>query len=395
MLVLLSALAVAGDWPAWLGPDRDATAHEPGLAAVWTGPGPRELWRTPLGKGISSLAVVDGVVYTMSDDAAGEHLDALDALTGKPRWRARVDAPYIDGMGFHGPRSTPTVIGDRVVSLTARGTLFAAARADGRVLWSVDLVGSLGGKRPTWGYSGSPLVSGDRVFVGVGADDGQGVAAFSLSEGKELWHTGGWGAAYSSPVRATLGGVDQVVFFTASGPVAVAPDTGASLWSLPWKTSYDVHAATPLVLPGDRLLISSGYGTGAALLQVGGAAPTEVWRSKSLKNKMATSVLYQGALYGFSDDHLVAVDAATGTALWDETGYGYGSLLRVDDNLLVLSEDGRLLLAPASKQGFTPLGASAYKVLHDKHCWTVPAIAGGVVYVRDNLEVAAFDLRPL
>lgn len=394
LVAMFSLEAAAADWPAWLGPERNGASRETGIAAVWTGAGPRELWRAAPGKGISSLAVVGGVAYTMSDDASGEHLIAYDALTGAVRWQARVDAPYIDAMGFHGPRSTPTVVGDRVVSLTGRGTLFALSKADGHLLWSVDLVGGLGGKRPTWGYSGSPLVSDGKVYVGVGAEEGRGVSAFSLADGRELWHAGDWGAAYSSPVRARLGGVDQVVFFTSTGPVSLTPDAGAVLWSFPWKTSYDVNAATPLVLPGDRLFIASGYGTGAALLQLAGSGPTELWRGKSMKNKMATSVLHDGRLYGFSEEHLVAIDAATGATLWDQTGYGYGTLLLVDGHLLVLSEDGRLFLAPASPAGFAPLGA-AYKVLNDKHCWTVPAIANGVVYVRDNLHVVALDLRPL
>lgn len=398
VVLLFYALAVvssqAADWPQWLGAGRDGSSAEVGLPAVWAKDGPRELWRKPAGKGISQVSVAGGVAYTLYDDAGGEHLIALDAGTGALRWSARLDAPYIDQMGFHGPRATPTVAGDRLINLTARGSLVASATADGKLLWSIDLVAGLGGARPTWGYSGSPLVSDGRVYVGVGGPEGQGVAAFSLADGRELWHVGAWGAAYSSPVRTKLGGVDQVVFFTAAGPVGLTPDAGALVWEAPWKTSYDVNAATPLVLGGDRLFVASGYGNGGAVLQVGSGGATELWRGKSTKNKMATSVLHQGTLYGFSEDRLSAVDAATGATVWEQLGFGYGTVMLVDGHLVVAAEDGRVGVSPATRAGFSAVGIT-YQILHDKHCWTAPSLSNGVLYLRDNTDVVALDVRPL
>jgi outer membrane protein assembly factor BamB len=389
-LTLLASTQVAADWPQFLGPERNGVSRETGLAAAWTGRGPRELWRVPLGRGYSGASVVDGVLFTMADTADGQHVLALDALTGALRWDAVIDAPYMDAQGYHGPRATPTVAGDRVVTVSAGGRVVALARTDGRALWTTDLTQRIGGERPTWGYSGSPLVADGRVYLSAGGT--AGVLALSLADGEVQWSQGSWGAAYSSPVRAFLGGRDQILFFTAAGPVGVAPDTGSLLWSFPWTTSYEVHAATPLVLPGDRVFIASGYGVGGAMIELEGATPRELWRSKSVKNKLSTSVVHGGHLYGFNEDRLTAVDVRTGAPAWDAMGYGRGSLVLVDDHLLVLSEACKLTLHRASPTADTLVGAS-WDGLTAAPCWTAPAVAGQIVYARDATSLVAVDLR--
>jgi outer membrane protein assembly factor BamB len=393
VLWITAQIAAAADWPQWLGPARNGSSTEQGAPAVWGAEGPRELWRVSGGRGMSGVVVAGGVAFTQYDDASASHLVALNADTGALLWDAPVGPPYIDGQGFHGPRATPTVVDDRVVNLTPQGKLFAVSRKDGRELWSVDL-GALGGTRPQWGHSGSPLVSEGRVYASVGGVDGSSVAAFSLADGSVIWRSGSGSAAYSAPIRATLGGVDQVVFFTAAGAAGVKPDSGAPLWSVPWKSAYDVNAATPLVI-GNGLFISSGYASGAgALLDFSQGAPVEVWNTKSLKSKLATAVRSGDSLYGFSEDKLVAVNVRTGEEQWSQLGFGYGTVLLTDGHLIVAAADGRVAVAVASPTGFRTVGIT-YQILEGSRCWTAPSLSNGRLFLRDNTSIVALDVRPL
>jgi outer membrane protein assembly factor BamB len=378
---------MAADWPQFLGPTRDGVSVETGIVNDWLSTPPRVRWRARLGYGYASVAVAGGTIYTAFADASGDHVRALAAADGRTLWTARIDAPWIDPGGYSGPRTTPTVLSDRVLAASAAGKLVALDRNNGQPLWRVDLVSDLGGGRPSWGYSGSPLVEGGRVHVDVGGS--AGVVALDVRDGRTVWTRPGTTAGYASPILTKLGGRTQVVHFTATGPLGVAPDTGALLWSLPWRTSYDVNAATPLVLPGDRLFIASGYGVGGAMFRVG-ASPVELWRSKSMKNRMATSVQLGDRLLGFNEDRFAAVDLSNGAVAWEATGYGRGSLITVEGHALVYGEDCRLHLVADGTNA--PNVRATWSGDLSGPCWTSPALANGTVYLRDADELVALDL---
>lgn len=386
LLLLVPGLAAA-DWPQFLGPTRDGASVETGIARDWMDDAPRVRWRARLGYGYASTAVAGGVAYTAFADASGDHIRALAASDGRTLWTSRIDAPWIDPGGYSGPRTTPTVLTDRVLAASATGRLVALDRSTGRTLWSVDLVGDLGGSRPVWGYAGSPLVENGRVHIDVGGS--AGVVALDVRDGRMLWSRPGTAAGYASPVLTQLGGRTQVVHFTATGPLGVTPDDGALLWSLPWRTSYDVNAATPLVLPGDRLFVASGYGVGGAMFRVTDA-PVELWRSKSMKNRMATSVRLGDRLLGFNEDRLAAVELSTGAVAWEATGYGRGSVITADGHAIVYGEDCRLHLIADGATG--PDVRAGWSGDLSGPCWTSPALAGATLYLRDADELIALDL---
>lgn len=395
LLVAISSPAAAGDWPQWYGPDRDGLAPADTSLEGWTAAGPQELWRVPIGPGFSSLSIVGDSLYTMATEGDLEILLALDATTGAERWRTPVGKRYQDGMGGDGPRSTPTVVGGRVVALGGHGELIAVDRATGAITWSRDLVAEMGGKVPQWGYCQSPLVDDGRVYLDVGGKGGNGLAAFSLADGSTLWSGTDHGAGYSSPIRMDVGSLQQVIFFTADGPVATAPDTGEVLWAHRWKTSYDVNAATPLVMGDGRLFIASGYGTGAAMLRIttndGKPKVVEEWTTKRMKNKMSTSVVQGGRLYGFDESRLACLDPATGEQCWSHSGYGRGSLIAAGGQLVVLGEQCDLALATPNGDAYAEV-RSPTRIFKDGPCWTVPALAGGVLFARNPHEIVAFQL---
>lgn len=388
-LLVCAGPASAEDWPQYLGPTHDGVTTEVGLAEG-VARGPRELWRRPLGKAYSGLAVVDGVVYTAALEADGEWLVALGAANGAERWRLRL-GPAPENAGYPGPRATPTVVGDVVVALSSGGLLHAVGRTDGRSRWSVDLVSTLGGVPPTWGYSASPYVADGKIYVAVGGAQA-GLVAFSLHDGAVVWRHPGFQPAYATPISAELGGVPQVVFFAAEGVVGLRPADGGLVWQYPWTTNYGVNASTPVVLGSDRIFVGSGYGVGGAALVVTAPKAVELWRSKSMKTKTTTAVVYEGHLYGFNEDQLSCVNVRDGSVCWSLSGYGRGSLLRAGDTLLVLDEQCRLGVVAADPSAARVL-VEPKAVLSHGPCWTAPSVSNGVLYARDLAEVVALELR--
>lgn len=377
-------------WPQWLGPARNGVSNEKGAFA---GSRVKEVWRVKGGQGFSGLAVVGGRVYTALVHGNGEFAVCLDAENGRELWRTRIGDTLYERQGGNGPRSTPSVVGDRLFTLSSRGQFFALDAQNGTVLWTRDLGEEFDAPAPGWGFCTSPLWENGRVLLETNGRRGAALAAFDAASGEIAWAAGSDKGSYSSPIAVDLGGRRQAVFFTAYGLVAVDPESGSALWKYPWTTSYDVNAATPIFVAPDAFFISSGYGKGAALVRVKkdgeSFSAREVWQSKVMKNHFATSVYYEGYIYGFDNAILVCIEAQTGKEMWKARGYGKGTLIAADGHLLVLGERGKLALAKASPDGFAPLFTS--QVLGNK-CWTAPSLADGKIYVRDEREIACLQI---
>jgi outer membrane protein assembly factor BamB len=177
--------------------------------------------------------------------------------------------------------------------------------------------------------------------------------------------------------------------------MGLTPDRGNLLWAYPWETMSDINAAQPIVLPDDRVYVSSGYGVGAAMFQVtkgddGTFTVRELWRNTRMKNRFASAVLVNGHIYGFDESIFACIDAATGDQKWKGGRYGYGQVLAVDDHLIVLSEEGELALLRATPERHDEL--ARFPAISGK-TWNHPALADGILLVRNASEMAAFDLR--
>ena len=387
------APASTGDWPQWLGPQRNGEALVGASIATWPASGPAEVWRRPMGEGFSGFAVVVDRAFTMDMDKQGEHLVCLDATTGEQRWRLRSGPRYLDSQGGNGPRSTPSVHRGRVFTISANGDLLAAEADTGTLIWRRRLVAEFGAKRPTWGFSGSPLVSGNAVYVEAGGSGGRALIALRADSGDVLWESQTDGLGYASPVQVTAAGATQLLFFTAAGLVSLAPEDGALNFRFPWTTSYDVNAATPLFIPPDRVFISSGYGTGGAVVRIERSSESlgvqEVWQSRTMRNHMATSVFHKGHIYGIDEKMLKCIDAASGKERWRARGYGKGTLILAGDDLLVLGDRGKLGLVEANSAAFVE--RSSIQALSDL-CWTAPSLAAGRLYLRSTSEAVCLQL---
>lgn len=390
-LSLLAGTALAADWPQFRGPNRDGVSRETGLLKNWPAGGPKVLWKAPMGEGYSHVAVSKGRLFVLFGEGNNEVAAAYDANTGKQLWKVPLGRKFLSDQG-NGSRSTPTVDGDMVYALTAEGRLAALNAADGKKAWEHDLRAKFGAELPQWGISTSPLVEGNLLLVDVGGSGGKSLVAFDKKTGKVAWTSQNEQAGYSAPIAITVGGVRQVVFFTGRALLGVAPKDGKLLWRVPWRTDWDVNAATPLFVPPDKLYVSSGYGVGATLFQIkvadGKVNVDDVWQSRRMKNQFSSSVLYNGHIYGFDDSVLKAISAATGEEKWKESGLGHGSLILADGHLVVLSERGKLVLVEATPESYREKGSN--QILSGR-CWTAPTLANGRLYVRNQEELLALN----
>jgi outer membrane protein assembly factor BamB len=391
VLLAMVAPMTAADWPCWRGPDHNGISKESNWNDTWPGTGPPILWRANVGAGFSSMAVAGGRLYTLGNTDDHDTVVCLDATTGKEVWKHSYDAPR-DAKNFEGgPTSTPAVDGNRVYTFSRHGDLFCLDTADGKLIWSKNVATDLDQRVPSWGLSGSPIVHDELLLLNVG-DAG---LALDKSSGKIVWQSERKDAGYSSPVPFHRGDEWFAVFSNEEEYVAVNVRTGKELWRINWPTRYGVNAADPIVV-GDQVLVSSGYGKGSALFSVKDGKPVEVWKNKALRTQINSVVLLDGFVYGIDGDagniaKLTCVEWKTGTVRWSEPSVGCGSLMAANGKLIVLTEDGQLIVAPASPEKFAP--SAKAKVLDGK-CWTVPVLCGGRVYCRNAAgDVVCVDLR--
>jgi outer membrane protein assembly factor BamB len=381
-------------WTDFRGPKRDGEYREQPLDLLRPADSFKPIWKQPSGAGYASFTIARGRAFTIEQRGAEEVVAAYDVATGRELWTNSWPAEFREWMGGDGPRTTPTWADGRVFALGAEGELRSLDEATGRQVWRTNILKDAGVGNLQWGMSASPLVVDDVVVVQPGAYDGQSVAAYDRHSGRRVWTALDDHQSYASPMLVTLAGVRQILVFSSSRLVAIRPDGGSPLWEYPWPGPNRINAAQPLVIGDNRVFVSSGYGTGAAVVEItraaSGFAVREVWRNVRMKNRFASSVLHEGFIYGLDESILACLDAATGELEWKGGRYGYGQVLLSGGHLIVLTEEGELAIVRASPSRHDEL--ARVPVLRGK-TWNVPAIGGGFLLVRNLAEMAAFDLR--
>jgi outer membrane protein assembly factor BamB len=394
MLLLLTWSQAQGeDWPQFLGPGRNG---------VYAGPPPRSasaaIWKIDVGQGFSAPVVARGHVILFHRRENRAIVESLDAATGKRVWATEYPTDYRDDFGFdEGPRATPAIAGERIYTFGAEGVLQSLDFATGKRIWSVDTKQKFGPDKGFFGAVCSPLVENGRVLMNVGGPNGAGIVAFDAASGKTLWTATNDEAGYSAPVTTTINGVRHALFFTRAGLVDIDPETGKIRFQFPWRSRShaSVNAAAPLVA-GNLVFLSASYGTGATLLQIDGSGAKQLWASDdALSSHYSTSVYRDGYLYGYHGrqeygQSLRCVELKTGKVQWNADGFGAGTVTLAGDRLLLVRENGELMLAPASPKEFKPL---AHAQLLPPVVRAYPALADGKLYVRNERMLACFGLK--
>jgi outer membrane protein assembly factor BamB len=392
--VLLAGSLHAADWPQFLGPTRNGQSSETGLLQTFPKKGPAVLWSKAVGDGFSAPVVFGDQLFLFHRIDDKDTLDCLDSASGKSKWSFSYETSYSDPLGKgDGPRATPLVHDKHVYILAADGRLHCVDRADGKKAWLKALHEDYRVPRNFFGVGTSPIQEGNNIVVNVGGK-GHGIVAFNKDTGKEAWKALDDDASYASPVAATIAGKRQLAFFTRRGLAMLDPADGTLLHEKFWRSRNpnSVNAATPLVV-GDELFISSCYETGGTVLKVTKDKLEPLWANdESLSLHFSSPVYHDGHLYGFhgrqeETPELRCVEWKTGKVKWSREGFGCGSLLFADGQLIVMSERGELVLVePTPKEYREKARASVLNGVVRAQM----ALANGKLYARDGKKLVCW-----
>jgi outer membrane protein assembly factor BamB len=393
----------SAEWPDFRGPNRDGRYTGTAIRTSWPAEGLRQLWKQPVGGGYASFVIADGRAFTIEQRRNQEVVAAYDVETGREIWTNGWNANFQESMGGDGPRATPTYHDGRIYALGAEGELRVLDAANGALVWRRNILTDNRAYNLTWGMSASPLIVDDKVILLPGGTRGSSVVAYEKATGDVVWRALDDEQSYTSPMLVTLGGVRQILVVSASRAVGLTVDAGKLLWEYPWRTFSGINVAQPIVFRHngvDRVFLSASYGTGAAVFEVtpgpalGSDAPPfrtrKIWENQRMKNKFTSSVLHNGYIYGLDESILGCLDANTGEQKWKGGRYGYGQIMLAGDHIIVLTEDGEVVLVKADPARHQEL--AKFEAIRGK-TWNHPVITGGILLVRNIREMAAFDIR--
>ena len=401
--LLCSAFAFGKDqeWPKWMGPNGDGIVTD-AIADSWPANGPPKVWEQNVGLGYSSPIGFEGKIYLFSQKANQDTLTAFDADSGKPLWTqaydvtTKADGPQAKNTsnGMPLPLATPTIDNGRIYTYGGGGDLLCRKLEDGSVVWQMNVLKETGEKILTWNEASSPLVDDKRLYVQCGKG-GPTAVALDKESGRIVWMSeaktvGG----YTAPTLIDVDGTKQLVVFAGDHLYGMEPETGKTIWDIPWKTSFDVNASTPLYRD-HHLFFSSDYGHGGMMATISATSAKEDWPQANVKIalKYQPPIFDNGVLYANSMGFLECIQWSDGKILWrsrdGELKEG-GSFVRDGDKLIAMSQDGTLNLIKATPQ--------AHEVISQIHLfdfgttWATPLIYHGKLYVMGKDQLVCLDI---
>lgn len=394
------------DFPQFLGPTRSAKIDGPALETDWHKSPPELVWRRPIGAGWSAFAVVGRAAVTMEQRDTDELVTCYDLPTGKLLWSHGIQARHDEKLGGPGPRATPTIDEGRVYALGATGVLRCLNGNDGGELWVHNVTEEFGLTHEedmalvAWGRSASPLVVDSLVIVPAGGKLDRppvSLVAYDKVSGKKVWEGGDQQIGFASPSLAEIVGVRQVLITNEASISSHDPATGRVLWRVDWPGSSTTSANTSqaVLVNGDRVFASKGYGAGAALFQVTrdekpGWKVDNLWQASGvMKTKFTNVAIHDGYIYGLSDGILECVALDSGKRQWKQGRYLHGQVLLVNDVLVVQAESGEVALVAANPKRFTEL--ARFQAIEGK-TWNNPVIVQPYLLVRNSEEAACYKI---
>lgn len=368
-------------WPAWMGADHNGISAESGWSSDWPESGLEVVWTQELGIGFSSVSITDGRLYSMGHVEGEEFVYCLDAVTGKEIWTHKYPCELVDVLYEGGPGATPTIDGPHVYTLGKEGQLFCFDAKNGNVVWQQDLQTDLDVSLPEWGFNSSPYILGDQLLLEAGR-----VVSYDKHSGEKNWQTEKHQAGYGTVALLNDNERQLIASLDSESLRITDASDGSPIDAFPWKSPFRTNSTTPIVSDG-TIYVSTGYNVGCGLFQFKDDKLELVYSNRFMRNHFNNSILYDGHLYGFDGNsnlgrvvQLVCMNQATGEVVWKHRGLGCGSLMIVDGKLLLLSDNGELVLANATPEGYQEIATSPFL---EGRCWTVPVLFGGHVYGRN------------
>jgi outer membrane protein assembly factor BamB len=387
-------------WTQWGGPNRNFQTEAGGLRDSWPASGPRVIWKRPIGEGYSSTIVEGNMLYTMYGRRREEFVLAVNAESGVTLWEQAnpmtFESDVAREMG-NGPYATPLVVGDRLFTAGVAGRLQCFDKKSGKVLWTQELWSAHRGSRLMYGYSSSPTAFRDLIIMPAGGP-GKALMAFQQADGKVVWSKNDFENVYSTPLLINVSGLEQLAAVMDGAVIGVNPHNGDLQWRVPFKADYSIAVATPVFGPDNMLFVSAEYNAGAKGIELKRngmqTSATELWNSIRLRLHHGNAMRIGDVIYFSSGGKgsqaiLSAVDARSGKIYWQERSIQKATFVWADQKLITLDEDGNLMIAHPSTQGFR---ISAKAPLLTNLSWTPPVLVGTRLYIRDRRTMMAVDL---
>jgi outer membrane protein assembly factor BamB len=400
LLLLVRVPGQAADFPGFRGHNRDNISTETRLLKSWPAAGPKLLWTArSLGEGYSTVSIVGDRAYTMgATQAGGESVHAIDLAGGNIIWSTKISSQYSASAG-NGPRATPTIDGNRIYAQGLSGDVACLDLENGRIVWQKNVLKEFGGGRPGWAICESLMIDGQKMICTPGGQNATMVALDKVT-GDELWRSavpGNPGAAYSSPVVTTVGGVRQYVNFTRNAVIGVRANDGKFLWKQSGSVNGTANCSSPLAAAG-LVFTASGYGKGGALVQLtssqGTTAAKQIYHTRNMKNHHGGMVLLKGFVYGFNDGGgLTCLALKTGQVAWRNRSVGKGAVTYADGHIYLRSEGGKVALVQATHSAYRQTGVFAQPQRSRRPAWAHPVVADGKLFLRDQDILLAFDIK--
>lgn len=388
-LGISNQLLAQEDWNQFKGKDRTGISAE---KLEGTDIQPKLLWKKELGPGFSEILISGNIAYTLYGDkhdslTGVEYLVAMDAKTGKELWKSVIDSLYIelDKWG-DGPRSTPIYDDETIYCFSGKGLLSARSKKDGSLKWEINFVTEYGSTRPRWGYASSPLLVDDKLIIEAGGTEGRAMIALNKNDGSLIWSNGTGVSGYNSPRVFTIDGEEQILSIISRVIQSFSFD-GDTLWTV--RSPIGGVTAIPIQYDENKFFFSNA---GRYMFAEIKDRKLEMKsNARTMNNDYSSSVYYEGHLYGFHTAALRCIDANTGAIKWSKRGFGKGSLSMVDGKLLVLADKGKLAVVNANPNAYEEL--ALVNAIKGSHSWTAPSYSDGCVYVRNQTEIACFQLK--
>jgi len=405
--ILFSSAGSAGseDWPCWRGANSDGISRETGWDPGILQNGAKVLWRANVGQGHSAVSIKGGLLYTQGsrvvkqdgEERFEESVHCLDARTGKELWRRTYPS---ESMIYDGPRATPAVDGNRVFTLGSNGDVFCFDAKSGEVLWKKHLVEERLSRKWKWGFSGSPVVEGERLILNAGSAG----LALDKSTGNVIWKSACQNGGIGTPVLTEIRGQRVALINTEFTLYAVNCADGKIQWTYPWP-----YCDTDPVLVGDNVFLFGGKPGNQrcrTLIRIADAEPAEIWPEPKMNISMLGWIAYEGFVYGVTYDkksiHLKCIDLETGEITWEKKLENWAGLSMANGHLLLLESNGELAIVKAASDSYREIsrvdvlemsGHEKYPEIQPFCCWTAPVLCDGKVYVRNTYgDIACIDV---
>jgi len=390
--------AAESDWPGYQGPRGNSTTPEVGFLTDWPADGPPVAWRDNLGIGLASFAVVGDQVLTAGND--GQNKDSifcLDLKNGGLLWRHDMAVPtkcHEMAIVPYGPAATPAISGDKVYALSREGDLVCLALKTGKKVWQKHLIKDLGGKRPVYGYGGSPAVIQDKIYLDIGGS-GKSTTCLDAATGEVVWQTGDGEAGYSTPFIVQREGQSVLVTFKGEALELRSPTDGKLIAEHATTTRDFCNCATPIVAE-DLIFISHTGDMGARTLDWKKDTLKERWSDRKIGLLFHSGLPWGKNVLAFNDalrggNELRLMDLSSGRTRWQSKDIPKGNGLLTDDgHAIFLTNLGELILAKVGAENLDIL--SRVQALPAK-AWCQPVLSHRHLLCKNNNgDVICYDL---